>query len=89
LPQPLEKYGGADRDRTDGLLNAIQALSQLSYSPTLCNEEDYPIPVRIATATGTVPSRSLHFFDRRYTADSANRLGAKPPSTLPPRSLER
>src|SRR5215207_7926386 len=25
---------GADRDRTDDLLNAIQALSQLSYSPT-------------------------------------------------------
>jgi hypothetical protein len=25
--------GGADRDRTDGLLNANQALSQLSYSP--------------------------------------------------------
>ena len=24
---------GADRDRTDDLLNAIQALSQLSYSP--------------------------------------------------------
>src|SRR5438034_4032407 len=28
-------FGGADRDRTDDLLNAIQALSQLSYSPTL------------------------------------------------------
>ena len=27
--------GGADRDRTDGLLNANQALSQLSYSPSL------------------------------------------------------
>jgi hypothetical protein len=27
--------GGADRDRTDDLLNAIQALSQLSYSPTV------------------------------------------------------
>ena len=27
-------YGGADRDRTDDLLNAIQALSQLSYGPT-------------------------------------------------------
>ena len=27
-------YGGAERDRTVGLLNAIQALSQLSYSPT-------------------------------------------------------
>ena len=25
--------GGADRDRTDDLLNAIQALSQLSYGP--------------------------------------------------------
>ncbi|GAW66316.1 hypothetical protein GPEL0_01f1624 [Geoanaerobacter pelophilus] len=25
--------GGADQDRTDDLLNAIQALSQLSYSP--------------------------------------------------------
>jgi len=27
-------FGGADRDRTDDLLNAIQALSQLSYVPT-------------------------------------------------------
>jgi hypothetical protein len=25
--------GGAERDRTVGLLNAIEALSQLSYSP--------------------------------------------------------
>ena len=30
----FEKFGGAERDRTDDLLNAIQALSQLSYSPT-------------------------------------------------------
>ena len=29
-----EKDGGAKRDRTADLLNAIQALSQLSYSPT-------------------------------------------------------
>ncbi len=27
--------GGAERDRTVGLLNAIQALSQLSYSPII------------------------------------------------------
>jgi hypothetical protein len=27
--------GGAERGRTADLLNAIQALSQLSYSPTL------------------------------------------------------
>ena len=26
--------GGADRDRTDDLMNAIHALSQLSYGPT-------------------------------------------------------
>ena len=31
--KPLILNGGADRDRTDDLLNAIQALSQLSYSP--------------------------------------------------------
>jgi hypothetical protein len=30
----LEKIGGADRDRTDDLLIANEALSQLSYSPT-------------------------------------------------------
>lgn|GEM_PF-2407556 len=29
------RIGGAERDRTVDLLNAIQALSQLSYSPTL------------------------------------------------------
>ena len=29
----LLSSGGADRDRTDDLLNAIQALSQLSYGP--------------------------------------------------------
>ena len=31
----FETFGGADRDRTDDLLNAIQALSQLSYGPTI------------------------------------------------------
>ena len=30
---PLIYFGGAKRDRTADLLNAIQALSQLSYSP--------------------------------------------------------
>jgi hypothetical protein len=32
-------YGGAERDRTVDLLNAIQALSQLSYGPTF--KEDW------------------------------------------------
>ena len=30
----LRRIGGADRDRTGGLLVANEALSQLSYSPT-------------------------------------------------------
>ena len=35
LPLEFGKLGGADRDRTGGLLVANQALSQLSYSPQL------------------------------------------------------
>ncbi len=31
-------FGGAEEDRTPDLLNAIQALSQLSYSPAHINE---------------------------------------------------
>ncbi len=31
---PPDLYGGAEGDRTPDLLNAIQALSQLSYNPT-------------------------------------------------------
>jgi len=33
-PKILEKNGGAERDRTVGLMTASHALSQLSYSPT-------------------------------------------------------
>ena len=34
-PELDQKAGGAERDRTDDLLLAKQALSQLSYGPTL------------------------------------------------------
>ena len=33
--EAVTKFGGAKRDRTDDLYNAIVALSQLSYSPEL------------------------------------------------------
>ena len=33
IPQNIENHGGAEGNRTPDLLNAIQALSQLSYSP--------------------------------------------------------
>ncbi len=32
----MREFGGAKRDRTADLLHAMQALSQLSYSPTTC-----------------------------------------------------
>ena len=34
-----EPFGGDKRDRTADLLNAIQALSQLSYTPICCSEQ--------------------------------------------------
>ena len=34
MGQVVEVFGGAERDRTAGLLVANEALSQLSYSPT-------------------------------------------------------
>ena len=34
--QVVEKIGGASRDRTDDLIVANDALSQLSYSPVRC-----------------------------------------------------
>ena len=37
--QVIERFGGASRDRTDGLVVANDALSQLSYSPTLRSNE--------------------------------------------------
>ena len=32
-PYPIGKIGGAEGDRTPDLMNAIHALSQLSYGP--------------------------------------------------------
>ena len=37
LKTPCIVFGGGERDRTDDLLRARQALSQLSYTPTLIN----------------------------------------------------
>ncbi len=35
-PDHMQESSGAERSRTADLLNAIQALSQLSYSPNVC-----------------------------------------------------
>ena len=53
-PEALAKGGGADRDRTDDLLNAIQALSQLSYGPTFGENECEESGVRVRNSVGKV-----------------------------------
>jgi hypothetical protein len=48
--------GGANRNRTDDLLNAIQALSQLSYGPALGGRHiDVPRPHDQAPSTSDLP----------------------------------
>ena len=56
-------YGGARRDRTADLYNAIVALSQLSYSPNLLR----------TPACGIHTFRSLYFF--MVTSPYTMRLG--------------
>ena len=49
---------GADRDRTGGLLNAIEALSQLSYSPSPSEGAmDYQRPFRSSRACASLSAR--------------------------------
>jgi RNA polymerase sigma-70 factor (ECF subfamily) len=59
--EPPATYGGAERDRTVDLLNAIQALSQLSYGPT-----------RGRKASKRVASCQMRPPCRRYTLGAPN-----------------
>ena len=57
--------GGADRNRTDGLLSANQALSQLSYSPCFSNTFEagwtQPCPsIEALEWNGCPPFQGLH-----------------------------
>ena len=62
----MEGFGGAEGDRTPDLVNAIHALSQLSYSPALIkteNEDPHQILAKIYRISGgksTRPSRTLN-----------------------------
>ncbi len=55
----MKLNGGAERDRTVGLLNAIQALSQLSYSPTRkkSNMEERRMSKILVPEVGIEPTR--------------------------------
>jgi hypothetical protein len=52
----LEKIGGASRDRTDDLIVANDALSQLSYSP-VCRLDRL---MYFNSLPESLPSRDLH-----------------------------
>ena len=56
------KTGGAGRDRTGDLLNANQALSQLSYSPKICIEADWTQP----PMTSIGDQKQIKLFKWRY-----------------------
>jgi hypothetical protein len=51
----IDLFGGAERDRTAGLLVANEALSQLSYSPTVRNN------FSILAASGKSANRTCRF----------------------------
>ncbi len=57
--KPGSFIGGAERDRTVDLLNAIQALSQLSYSPTRrkSNTEKGKLSKSLVPEVGIEPTR--------------------------------
>ena len=56
----MVKFGGADRDRTDDLLNAIQALSQLSYSPTR-----EAVSLTLAPQQNSTAERGAFYYDSK------------------------
>ena len=57
-------FGGAKEDRTPDLLNAIQALSQLSYSPTI-------VPLAVAFGEGVFSARGKRTQEKNSTFSHA------------------
>ena len=54
----FEQDGGGERDRTDDLLLAKQALSQLSYTPVNREKTSRTLPVNLVGLDGVEPSTS-------------------------------
>jgi hypothetical protein len=69
------RYGGADRDRTDDILLAKQALSQLSYSPIRFSITEKPIKV-VGLGRFELPTSPL-------SGVRSNQLSYRPDSTAP------
>src|SRR6185437_5378217 len=69
---PFQKLGGASRDRTGDLLHAMQALSQLSYSP---KPKERHFPCRGLSCQGNIPVLPV-----TYAQDRDIPLTGKPPT---------
>src|SRR5262249_29345408 len=82
--------GGARRDRTDDLLLAKQALSQLSYGPG--PERTHPAARNSGRGRALVGLGRLELPTSRLSSARSNQLSYKPehgPTDRPPRSVER
>ena len=55
-------FGGDKRDRTADLLNAIQALSQLSYTPILCCHSPVLFPSDLFSIPCVPPNVNPKFY---------------------------
>ncbi len=55
--RPKVRSGGARRDRTADLLHAMQALSQLSYGPTMLEAEFYAAVKRSPSLFSEIPKK--------------------------------
>lgn len=79
LPQTFaasdhRSHGGAGRDRTDDILLAKQALSQLSYGPNVVS----PKATTTNDATGGLPSKAPRAFRHPKTQSAALDVGLRP-----------
>ena len=57
----LRRYGGDKRDRTADLLNAIQALSQLSYTPTVRKSKYFYVPFILSLSSTILTKRGVGY----------------------------
>ncbi len=79
----MHRYGGARRDRTDDLLLAKQALSQLSYGPSDYQESfrsPDPTPTRSTACLVLVGLGGLEPPTSRLSSARSNQLSYKPGS---------
>jgi hypothetical protein len=86
----LEKSGGAERDRTDDLMLAKHALSQLSYSPELCSglSPEKVAPSRMKSQRSTermVGPGRFELPTSRLSSARSNQLSYEPRTLAPGR----